>query len=74
MYRVDHILREHIISIQTGKTVFVLLHEGDVHYMTSNHSVDKRSNDFPNYVLNISFCEVLNSSEVFTLDVDNPVL
>lgn len=35
-------------------------------------SINARNN-FPNYVSNISFYEVLNTNEVFSLDVDEPV-
>lgn len=39
--------------------------------MTSNRGVDKPNNNFPNYVLNVSFDEVFNTNEAFTLDVDD---
>lgn len=41
--------------------------------MASINGVDKYDNSFPNYVLNISFCEVMNTNEASTSDVDDPV-
>lgn len=41
--------------------------------MTSNHGVDKHSNNFPKYVLYISIYEVLNTNEVLTLYVGDLV-
>lgn len=53
--------------------MFVLLRERNVCYMMYNNGVNKHDNNFSNYVLNISFHEVLNTNEMFTLDVLNPV-
>lgn len=41
--------------------------------MMCNQGVDKHTNNFSNYVLNISFYEGLNTDVVFTLDGDIPV-
>lgn len=73
VYRVDHIQGEHPVNIQVAKSrTSIVLHEANVHYMTSNHDTD-RHNNFTNNALKISFYEVLNTNEVSSLDVDDPI-
>lgn len=38
--------------------------------MTSNHGVDEHNNNSTDYVLNKSFYQVLNTNDVFTLEVE----